>query len=91
MRYTEYNAGIAVIKKKKYVQAAVQKLAKIEDKEEKQELIRKLIKYCNQQIVCDDCCTFYMDHNCEFNQMSLAQLRKCYKRSIKVQNERICH
>lgn len=35
MRYTEYYAEVAVIKDKKYIQAAVQKLAKIEDNEEK--------------------------------------------------------
>ena len=91
MRYTEYHAGVAVIKDKKYIQAAVQKLAKIEDEEERQELVLKLAQYCNQQTVCDDCCTFYTDHYCDFNQMSLEQLKKCYKRISKVKNKRICH
>ena len=69
----------------------MQKLAKIEDNEERQELVRKLVQYCNQQIVCDDCCTFYTDRYCDFNQMSLEQLKKCYKRISKIKNKRICH
>lgn len=39
MRYTEYHAGVAVIKDKALLKKAMQKLAKLEDLEEQRRLL----------------------------------------------------
>lgn len=39
MRYTEYHAGVAVIKEKNLLKEAIQKLATLEDLEEQRKLL----------------------------------------------------
>lgn len=59
MRYTEYHAGKAVIKDKSLLPQAMEKLAKIENIEEKnQEQSRKSVTKIISE-VCEDICNNY--------------------------------
>lgn len=59
MRYTEYHCGKAVIKDKALLSQAMQKLAKIEDKEEKQEVITlNNLTQEMKEYICDNLCQY---------------------------------
>lgn len=65
MRYTEYHAGKAVIKDKNQLPAAMEKLAKIEDKEKDTDKEQTLQKSVSQiiQDVCEDICDNYCKYS----------------------------
>lgn len=97
MRYTEYHAGVSVIKDKALLKEAMAKLAKYEDKEDKgKALIADLVNRSRKDILCllvDYCsnrncgsCVLARE-NCDFSHMDDAELKDVYKKVVKAWNE----
>lgn len=97
MRYTEYHNGVAVIKDKNLLKEAMEKLAKYEDKEDKEkalmadlenrsreDVIGSLDDYCGNQ-KCGSC--IFAKENCDFTCMNDAELRDAYKRVLEISVE----
>lgn len=91
MRYTEYHAGVAVIKDKNSLKDAMAKLAKYEDKKDKgkaliadlvnrsrEDMLCLLVDYCNNRN-CWSC--VLARENCVFSYMDDAELKDVYKKS----------
>lgn len=70
MRYTEYHNGVAVIKDKALLKDAMQKLAKIEDKEEIEGLQEKFQRYCDSMENCSVC----EIRNCKMGEENLCEM-----------------
>lgn len=97
MRYTEYHNGVAVIKDKNLLKEAMEKLAKYEDKEDKEkalmadleirsreDVIGSLHDYCSNRN-CRSC--IFVKENCAFTCMNDAELRDAYKRALEISVE----
>jgi len=97
MRYTEYHNGVAVIKDKNLLKEAMAKLAKYEDKEDKEkalmadlenrsrkDMIERLRIYCTQQS-CKKC--IFKTVNCDFGEMREVELKGACKRILWIQVE----
>ena len=99
MRYTEYHAGVAVIKDKAFLKEAMKKLAKYEDAEDqgkalmidvvnisRRDMLNLLSDYCNNRY-CAAC--MFARENCAFSRMNDAELKDAYKRVIKEWNGKV--
>lgn len=97
MRYTEYHNGVTVIKDKNLLKEAMEKLAKYEDKEDKEkalmadlenrsreDVIGSLHDYCSNRN-CRSC--IFVKENCAFTCMNDAELRDAYKRALEISVE----
>lgn len=95
MRYTEYHAGVAVIKDKNRLNDAIKKLAELEDKEGQQKKCEQcktenILRECALNVLNEYChgryclnCTFKYMENCNFSSMNDRELKEAYTRVTK--------